>query len=246
MKRLAFWATFLLVSLLLTHQGIAAQSTADVPATKDLKETLRTEILGAASGSAAATEEYVIGHGDLLGVSIYGEGDMAAAHAAQQARPGETVGSTGTVPAGQQGGVRVMMDGRISLLHIGDVEVVGMTLTQLADYLKKLYATIYDSPIVTTTLVQSNSLRYTVMGKVTSPGVFYLDYPVTVVQTIARSGGFTEWASKKLTVIRDNLRPGDEALFDGNKLEFDYDRFVSGRDLQKNVLLRSGDIIIVH
>ncbi|MCB2173683.1 polysaccharide biosynthesis/export family protein [bacterium] len=245
MKRLACWATFLLVSLLVTHAGFAAQSTADVPATKAMKESLRAEILGVSSGSGVATEEYVIGHGDLLGVSVYGEGDMAAAHASRQARPGDTTPGGGAVPADQQGGVRVMMDGRISLLHIGDVEVVGMTLTQLADYLKKLYATIYDSPIVTTTLVQSNSLRYTVMGKVTSPGVFYLDYPVTVVQAIARGGGFTEWASKKLTVIRDSLKPGDESLFDGNKLEFDYDRFISGRDLQKNVLLRSGDIIIV-
>jgi len=59
-----------------------------------------------------------------------------------------------------------MMDGRISLKDIGDVEVVGLTLDEHADYLKKLYSTIYENPIVITTLIQSNSLRYTVMGKV--------------------------------------------------------------------------------
>jgi polysaccharide export outer membrane protein len=230
------------------HTVQAAQSTADTPVTMEQKQALRAEILGQAVSQATSTEEYVIGHGDLLGVSVYGEGDMAASLASQVARPGDTPGPAGAAaaPPDSQRGVRVMMDGRISLLHIGDVEVVGMTLTQLADYLKNLYASIYGSPVVTTTLVQSNSQRYTVMGKVTSPGVFYLDFPITIVQTIARTGGFTEWANGKITVIREQLRPGDEKLFNGNILEFDYDRFISGRDLQKNVFLRSGDIIVVN
>ncbi len=34
------------------------------------------------------------------------------------------------------------MDGRISLKNIGDVDAVGFTLTQLADYLRELYATM--------------------------------------------------------------------------------------------------------
>jgi len=211
-----------------------------------MKQTIRAEILGDRDG-AGAGDEYLIGHGDLLGVSVYGEGDMAASLAARQARPAET-GSTeaGPSPGSGGSGIRVMMDGRISLLHIGDVEVVGMTLTQLADYLKRLYATIYEDPIVTTTLVQSNSMRYTLMGKVADPGVFHLDYPMTVMQTIARSGGFTEWANKKITVVREQLSFDDETLFTDNKLEFDYDRFISGRDLGNNILIRAGDIIIVH
>ena len=60
---------------------------------------------------------------------------------------------------------------------------------ELADYLKKLYATVYSDPVITAVLMQSNSRRYTVMGQVTQPGVFPLDYPITIVQSIARSGG---------------------------------------------------------
>jgi len=149
-------------------------------------------------------------------------------------------------PRTAQSGATVMMDGRISLLDIGDVEVVGLTLTELADYLKKLYAVIYDNPIVTTTLVQSNSLRYTVMGKVAQPGIFFLDYPLTLVQAVARSGGFTEWAGKDITVVRAKLKEEDKAHFDGNTMKFSYDKFVSGKALDSNVLIRSGDIIIVN
>ena len=238
-----------LAVLLLTVCGnvFAAQSTADAVADVVTKEKLRKEILGEAT-FPGEDAEYVIGYGDILGVSIYGEGNMAAAPSA---------GATGTAGSAEQqgggasantaGGVVVRMDGRISLLHVGDVNVVGMTLTQVADYLKKLYATVYSDPVITAVLMQSNSRRYTVMGQVNQPGVFPLDYPITIVQTIARSGGFTEWAKHDITVVRAGDGVKTTAGADGkNTLEFDYDDLVKGKKLDKNVHIQAGDIIIVH
>jgi polysaccharide export outer membrane protein len=122
-----------------------------------------------------------------------------------------------------------------------------MTLTQLADYLKKLYATVYADPIVTAVLMQSNSRRYTVMGQVANPGVFQLDYPITVVQSVARSGGFTEWANHDITVVRAGDGVKTEAGESGkNTIEIDYDDVVKGKELDSNIHIQSGDIIIVH
>ena len=238
-----------LAVLLLSLCGnlFAAQSTDDAVADAATKEQLRKEILGDAT-FPGEEKEYVIGYGDVLGVSIYGEGNMAAA---------PSTGATGATGAAEQqgggasantaGGVVVRMDGRISLLHVGDVNVVGMTLTQLADYLKKLYATVYSDPVITAVLMQSNSRRYTVMGQVTQPGVFPLDYPITIVQSIARSGGFTAWAKHDITVVRAGDGVKTWAGEDGkNTLEFDYDDLVKGKKLDKNVYIKSGDIIIVH
>ena len=77
-----------LAVLLLTVCGnvFAAQSTADAVADVATKEQLRKEILGDAT-FPGEDAEYVIGYGDVLGVSIYGEGNMAAAPSA---------GATGT------------------------------------------------------------------------------------------------------------------------------------------------------
>lgn len=181
-------------------------------------------------------KEYIIGQGDIIFVSLYEEGDMSIGPLPKQQGNGTEVLS----------GTQVMMDGRISLKEIGDVEVVGLTLAELADYLKNLYSAIYDNPIVTATLVQSNSLRYTVAGEVEKPGVSKLEYPMNLMQVIAQAGGFTEWAEKEITVVRKELREEDKKLFKGNTLEFDYDDFVSGEDLDKNILVRPGDIVIVH
>jgi polysaccharide export outer membrane protein len=219
--------------------AMAAQSTADVPVTKDLRTSARQKILGPSKAGVTEAEEYVIGHGDVLGVQVYGEGDMSIE------TPSGIRGATGedSLRAGV-GGVTVRIDGRISLKHVGDVDAVGFTLTQLADYLKVIFGSVYDDPVVTVVLGQSNSQRYTVMGKVMQPGIFYLDYPINLVQVVARCGGFNEWANSEMTVVRKNASAN--SLFKGNTLKFDYDDFLSGKKLEYNIFVKPDDIVIVH
>lgn len=231
----------LIVVLLCSSPLLAAQSTKDITASDDLKVKAKSSVLGDSGVVQPQDPEYVIGHGDLLEVQVYGEGSMAVS------APPAYSGDFGNDSSGSSGdtGIQVRIDGRASLKHVGDVEVVGMTLTQMADYLKILYATVYDDPIVTVVLKKSNSKLYTVMGKVVNPGIYTIDLPINLVQVIARSGGFTEWANSELTVVRENGSK-DSAIFTGNTLRFDYDDFLGGRNLEKNIVIKSGDIIIVH
>jgi len=229
------------MSFLISGMSFAAQSTDDVSVSEEMKQAERNNLLGDRTAGMVSEKPYVIGHGDILSVSIFGEGDMAAAHIRE---PGRQEQGTDVI-RGAETGVMVMIDGRISLKHIGDVEVVGLTLAELADYLKELYKQVIAEPIVTTTLVQSNSLRYTVMGNVLNPGIFYLDYPLTIVQVVARAGGFTEWASRKVTVVRERVEGQASDIFKGNTMEFDYDRFITGKDIGRNIGVQAGDIIII-
>ena len=77
------------------------------------------------------------------------------------------------------------------------------------------------------------------------PGVYYLDYPINIVQTVARCGGFTEWSKSKITLVRKEPKK-DKKLFKGNTLLFDYGDFLDGTDLEKNVFIEAGDIVIVN
>lgn len=226
-------AIFIVISMSYSISS-AAQSIDDIPISSEKKEAILKEMLGSKIEKIQRDEEYVIGHGDIISVTLYEEGDMAVVPLPTQL----------TGPGGLSG-VQVMMDGRVSLKDIGDVEVVGLTLEELADYLKKIYLNIYENPVVITTLIQSNSLRYTVTGEVVKPGVYKLEHPMNLVQVIAQAGGFAEWADKEITVVRKELRKEDVERFKSNTLKFDYDEFVIGKELEKNISVRSGDIIIV-
>lgn len=239
MSRYPIFLICITVVMLFGSHAMAAQSTADVPVTKDLMDKARQKVLAQGKANVTGGEEYVIGNGDVLSVQVYGEGDMSIESPTAPRRVGEA-----DSPRAGVRGVTVRNDGLISLKHIGDVDAVGFSLTQLADYLKELFATVYDDPVVTVVLVQSNSQRYTVMGKVNNPGIFYLDYPIDLVQVVARCGGFTEWSNSEITVVRKNA--GNNGLFKGNTLKFDYDDFLDGDDMEKNIFIKSGDKIIVH
>ncbi len=243
---MARWGVVLMVVVLLSALGAdlrAAQSSADVPVTEALRQAARAKVLGATS-SGAAKGEYIIGIGDILNVQVYGEGDMSAIAIPVTAGGGKGQGQEEEkrLPVG---GVQVRIDGRISLKHIGDVDASGLTPTQLADYLKLLYATVFDNPSITVVLVQSNSQRYTVMGKVGKPGVFQLEYPINLVQAVARSGGFAEWAKNIVTLVRNNPQ-NHKNLFSGNTLVFDYGDFLEGENLERNITVEPNDIIIVN
>ena len=117
----------------------AAESSGEGMISNELKQQYRQEILGQ-HGSSTADKEYVIGYRDILYVEVYGEGSMAIGPAA----PASTMPTMDmTAPQAQESvrgrgtGSEVGMDGRVSLRHIGDVYVVGMTLGQLADLPEK-------------------------------------------------------------------------------------------------------------
>lgn len=238
MSNYRFFLLSVLMLLLAGDRGWSAQSSADVPITQKSIDEARAAVIGE-SAAKPPEGEYMVGHGDVLSVQIYGEGDMAAANVVADRDDRREDGLRSGM------GVQVRIDGRVSLKHVGDIDAVGFTLTQLADYLKKIYSSVYDDPIVSVVLVQSNSQRYTVMGKVEKPGVFYLDYPINLVQVIARSGGFSEWAKSEIRLVRKEPAKNDE-MFDGNTLSFDYGDFLDGKSLEKNVLVKPGDIIIVN
>ena len=81
--------------------------------------------------------------------------------------------------------------------------------------------------------------RYFIVGQIQNPGEYYIDYPISILQAIARAGGFQEWAKKsKIFVIRQT-KSGEE------RIEFNYDEFVKGDKKVKNIEIVSGDTIII-
>ncbi len=97
--------------------------------------------------------------------------------------------------------VPVRPDGQISLPLVDDVEAAGMQPTELRDVLAQHFAQFVSRPVVSVIVQQIHSNKALVVGEVAKPGRFELDGPATVLDLIARAGGFTEWADKSNVVI---------------------------------------------
>ena len=136
-------------------------------------------------------------------------------------------------------------DGLISMPLIGDIQAAGLTADALAqriaERLKQFFAT---TPSVSVSVKTINSYSVFVLGEVTKPGKYQLKSYITVLQAISMAGGFTAYASKnKLQIVRV-AENGDHKRQEVH-IHLRYDDLVSGRGELGNVVLASGDIVVV-
>ena len=157
---------------------------------------------------------YKIGPSDLLDIQVWNEPDVSKQ-------------------------VRVLIDGTIVLPLVGQINAAGLTPSQLSESLRKKLSEYIAEPEVTVMVLEGKYNRYFIVGQIQNPGEYYIDYPISILQAIARAGGFQEWAKKsKIFVIRQT-KSGEE------RIEFNYDEFVKGDKKVKNIEIVSGDTIII-
>lgn len=91
--------------------------------------------------------------------------------------------------------VFVRPDGCISLLFMGDVNVVGMTPSKLDEIVTDAYRGIVQSPEVTVVLKETSGSSVYLGGEVKHPSVQPLRGQLTLLQSIALAGGFLSSAN---------------------------------------------------
>lgn len=136
--------------------------------------------------------------------------------------------------------VPVSPDGTINYPLVGELKAVGLTPSDLEKQLRQSLRKQIKDPQVTVSLKEVHGFRVYVLGEVLRPGMMELKGPVTVVQVVAMAGGFTRFAAKNDIVIYNQSIPGEP------RLSFDYERFLQGKDLDRNIVLRPGDTVLVR
>jgi polysaccharide biosynthesis/export protein len=79
-----------------------------------------------------------------------------------------------------------------------------------------------------------------ITGEVIRPGSYVVRQRTTLMQALALAGGLGPFAAKRRLQVRRRGTGGDETIF-----AFDYRAYEAGYDLEGNVSLRAGDVIIV-
>ncbi len=135
--------------------------------------------------------------------------------------------------------VTVSPDGWISYPLVGDLYVENQTLEQIRISLESALRRYVNAAAVHVNLKFAAGNRVYVMGKVNNPGVFPFAKNLDVMQALSLAGGVARFAS--LDDIRVLRRENGEQI----AYRFNYAKVRKGRALDQNILLRSGDVVMV-
>jgi polysaccharide export outer membrane protein len=172
-------------------------------------------VVHAQDTSAPPSEAYRIQPGDVLTVSVWKEPDL-------------------------QGDVLVRPDGGFTFPLAGEIAAEKMTLAQLQLAVARGLQKYLPDPSVSIALKQLGGNRIYVLGKVNRPGEFPFSKPLDVMQAIALAGGMTPFAAANDIRILRRLPSGAQTA-----VSFRYGAVERGEDLSQNIILQSGDTVVV-
>jgi polysaccharide biosynthesis/export protein len=137
------------------------------------------------------------------------------------------------------GTVMVRPDGKITLPLLNDVHASGLTPDELKASLMEKLGPFVNAPQVTVAVREINSRKVFIIGQVGHEGSYRINSTTTVLQIIAEAGGLRDFANRKGIYV---LRSQNGAQ---QRLSFNYDNVIRGKDSRANILLRPGDTIVV-
>ena len=130
-------------------------------------------------------------------------------------------------------------DGVISYPLIGDIEAAGVTVTMLRKAITARLSEYVPDATVTVILKNINSLQVYVIGKVNNPGQFPITMDTTVMQVLAMARGLNPFAAAgDITILR---RRQNVTV----KIPFNYKEVEKGGNLEQNIILQRGDVVVV-
>lgn len=169
----------------------------------------------AAAAGNSANDDYLIGTSDVLEINVWQEKEL-----------------TESVP--------VRSDGKISMPLIGEVQASGRTPTELKQEITSKLRAYLTAPDVTVVVLQMNSRKFNILGRVAKPGSYPLSATTTILDAIAEAGGFQDFAKIKKIYI---LRRDDKGRV--SHIPFNYKDVIEGKHPEENITLMPNDSVVV-
>lgn len=135
--------------------------------------------------------------------------------------------------------ILVRPDGLFSFPLVGEINVVGKTIDQVREELVSKLEKYIPEPEVNVALARIVGNKVYVIGKVANPGAFILNHNLDVMQALSVAGGTTTFAGlNKIKILRRK---------DGKQISipFRYAEVEKGQNLEQNIILEQGDVVVV-
>jgi polysaccharide biosynthesis/export protein len=169
---------------------------------------------------------------------------------AQTLKPGDTLSITVLQDPKLDRTVVVDPLGEIAFPLAGHIRARGLTPVALENILKNKLKPNYKDEALDVTVAIANAPKdipeddlkpkFFITGEVIKPGSYVIRQPTTLMQAIALAGGVGPFAAKQRIQVRRRVAGGDETIF-----MFNYKAYEAGADLEGNISLRTGDVIMV-
>jgi polysaccharide biosynthesis/export protein len=138
-----------------------------------------------------------------------------------------------------QAEVLIRPDGGLSFPLAGELQAAGQTVEELTKTLETRIHKYIPDAVVTVAVKTIAGNEVFVIGKVNKPGEFPLTGPLDVMQALSLAGGATPFANTNgIRILRRSA--GRQTA-----IEFHYGAVEHGHKLDQNILLQSGDTVVV-
>ncbi len=128
--------------------------------------------------------------------------------------------------------------GDIEYLFLGVLHVEGKTILEVKEILKKGISDNYIVDPKIDITMDRKSLTFFVTGEVQKPGTFEFRPGISVLEAVALAGGFTDYASRKVKVIR-KMEDGKE-----KEIKINTAKLLRATDKRKESQLKVDDILV--
>ncbi len=156
-----------------------------------------------------------------------------------EVRPGDVLQLTFSFTPEFNQELAVQPDGFISLKAVGDVYVVGKTVPQITELVRKAYGNTLHAPEFSVGLKSFEEPHFVVAGQVGKPGKYELRADTTVTEAVAIAGGFTSQSKHSQVLL---FRRVNADWVSVKKLDV---KEIYAGDFREDVHLQAGDMLFV-
>ena len=160
----------------------------------------------------AGVKGHFLGPGDVFEITVFNEPELSAKYQVSNA-------------------------GTINFPLLGRVSVLNLDSAQVAEKMTELLGRFLVKPQVSVFIVEFNSKKIYVLGKVKRPGTFAFEEGMNIIQAITIAGGFEPFAAKNSTSL--------SRAIEGKNVRFTVRVEDIGNGAAPNINLRPGDIVYV-
>jgi len=155
-------------------------------------------------------------------------------------QPGDVVEISVWKEEGLDKQLLIRPDGGLSFPIIGDLKVAGLAPVDVQHEIESRLRKFLSDATVTVSVMEINGNQFYVIGKVARPGAYKFDRQLDVMQALSIAGGTTEFADVGDIRILRRGPDGKQRIF-----PFAYSDVTRGRHLEQNIVLQSGDTLVV-